>query len=164
MFANVALDLRRDEITNRLPTTNAFAHRSRRDIDSRDREEEQASAAAMSITQRGRIITKGLPSGNGQMLDRANDRARRAGRDDDARELEEVRGFLPRLHLAERVDADAEVERGVRLDHRKPIAAVGETALGLVGRMIGGNEVDPLERERFAYLFGAPQVAEMDRI
>src|SRR5437763_10783204 len=50
------------------------------------------------------------------------------------------------------------------LHHRQAVRAGCEPALGLVRRLIRGEEIDALERERLAHLFGAAQVAEMDRV
>src|SRR5438876_5068453 len=40
----------------------------------------------------------------------------------------------------------------------------GDVAATLMGRPGGGHEVDPVERERFAYLLGAAQMPEVNGI
>ena len=69
----------------------------------------------MSMTSRARIVAKGLPSGNWEMLERDVERGGRSPHHDDARELEEPRSITPEMDFAKLVEADEEEERSARL-------------------------------------------------
>ena len=49
-------------------------------------------------------------------------------------------------------------------DHLEPVRPVRELPARLVRRVRGGNEQNPLERERLADFLGGAQVPDVDRI
>ena len=72
-------------------------------------------------------------------------------------------GGAPPLELYRRGREERVVSHG-QLDHLQTMRRRGDVAATLMGRPGGGHEVDPVERERFAYLLGAAQMPEVNGI